>query len=219
MRRDYEENPPEGARDFRMDLPSNNPEKHFEYVYDPGLGDIVPNLEPPPPTAEPRMIGVYFGFDDHHSDEAVPLSVLQARLPSNVEDFVRSDEVRFPELPDKVKPVLMRFLYTGELKRPKVNASSTLDELYEAFEIMFHLNAAGCYSAIITLTAESHASLWLINLYMSEEETKDIIREIQEDWPNCAPNWYKAFLADCEYTHVNAMATELKKPLTYDPGE
>lgn len=165
------------------------------------------------------MIGVYFGFDEDHPEGEVHLQVLQDLFPSNIEDFVRSDEVRFPELPDKVKPILMRFLYTGELKRPKVNACSTLDELYEAFEIMFHLNAAGCYSAIITLTAESHASLWLINLYMSEEETKDIIEEIQEDWPNCSPNWYKAFLADCEYTRVNAMATESKKPLTYDPGE
>ncbi|RGP63265.1 hypothetical protein FSPOR_8737 [Fusarium sporotrichioides] len=219
MRRDYEENPPEGTRDLRMDLPSNNPEKHFEYYFDEDLDDIVPDREAPSPLEEPEMIQVYFGFDEHQPEDAVHLEVLEELFPDNVKDFVSREEIRFPQVPDEVKSILIGFLYTGGLNRPDVNSDSPHEKVCKEFEIMFHLNAAGCYTAISRLTTDSHAFLWEINLHMTEEETKDIVNNrIHEKWPNRVPEWYKAFLDDCVDNRVREIAEELRKPIHADPN-
>ncbi|KAL6917589.1 hypothetical protein ACHAPO_000601 [Fusarium lateritium] len=217
MRRDYEENPREGTRDFRMDLPSNNPEKHFDYYFDEELNDIVPDRDEHSPLPEPEMIQVYFGFDEQQPEDAVHLEVLEELFPDNVQDFASREEIRFPQVPEEVKKLLIAFLYTGGLNRPDIDDNSTHEKICKEFELMFHLNAAGCYTAISRLTTDSHASLWEINLWMTEEEIKDFVNNhIHKEWPNRLPEWYKAFLEHCINQHIHAIAVELRKPVTAD---
>ncbi|KAF4418592.1 hypothetical protein F53441_14470, partial [Fusarium austroafricanum] len=147
----------------------------------------------PQPVLTRNMVTIYFGPGGSHGIERVSSAIIGITQPEFLRRFTPWGVLQLPAAPPEVRTAFISYLYTGQIRFPELDATSSQDDLADVLEVTVHMYSQGEANNMQNLMNQAISILEYLHEFVPYTRMLLYVLDVIEYfYPNITYGWIRA---------------------------